>query len=181
MTGNKLSLSHSDCLPQSDLNPVPSISQPSPKKVAFVGLPTSSPSKVKVTGEGIRKPPRPARTPLLVPHGRANREVLQGDLSEIAVPINPPASPSSERMIRKPSLPTRPPPVVLHLGRVVRKAPKFDSNTVAKSRTITFTDEGDRGNLNSLPPNPPTPTHGIAMRSLNMQRSSRRSSSIPPS
>lgn len=154
MMGNKLSVSESDCSSQSDSNPAP-VSQPSPKRVAVAGLPTSPSSKVKVTGEGIRKLPLPARPPPLLIHpGRANREVLQGDSSGTAVPVNPPASPFSRvtgERIRKPSLPTRPPPFILHPERVVRKTPKIDSNTVAKSRTITFTDEG---NLGSLLPNP---------------------------
>jgi hypothetical protein len=127
--GKKLSVSHPDCWPQGDSNPAP-FSQPLPKRAAFVGFPTSPSSEVKVTGEGIRKPPRPARSPPLpMPPGCANREVLlQGDWSETAVPVNPPPLPSSRvagERIRKPSFPTRPPPLVMHPERVARKAPRL--------------------------------------------------------
>ena len=135
----KLTLSHSDCLPQSDSNPAP-VSQPLPKDVAFVGLRTSPSFKVKVTGEEIRKSPRPARPPrLLIPLGRANYEELQGDSSKTALSVNLPASPSSGmtgESIRKLSLPTRPPPLVLHSERVVREAPKIGFNAVAESKGI---------------------------------------------
>src|ERR1700679_3986554 len=96
MMGNKLSVSHSDCLPQNDSNPAP-VSQPSPKRLAVVGLPTSHSFKVKVTGEGIRILPLPSRPPpLLTPPAPSNREPPQGDSSETAVPVNPPASPFSK-------------------------------------------------------------------------------------
>ena len=153
-----MSVSHSNYLPQSDSKRVPPVPQPSPKKVTFVGLPTSPSSKGKVTGEWIRKPSRPAPPPPLripPPLRPANREVVQGYSPETTVPINPPAPPSSwvgGEMTRKPSLPKRPPPLLLHPGRVVRKAPKIDS--VGKSRTITFVDEGNRDSLASCLPNP---------------------------
>ena len=132
MICKKLSESHSDILPQSELNPTPVSRQPLPKKVAFVDLPSSPSSKVKLVGERI-KPHRPSRPPsLLIPLGL----VPQGYSFETSALVNPPASPSSwvtgER-IRKPSLPTRPPPLVLHPERVVRRTPMIDSNTVEKS------------------------------------------------
>lgn len=147
-----MTVSHSDCLPLNDSNRAPPASQPSYKRVAFVGIPTPASSESDVK-ESIRKPPRPAPPPpLLIPPGRANCEVLQGDSSETAVPVNPPASlPSwvTGERVRKPSLPTRPPPLVLHPERVVR-----NSNTVGESRTITFSNDGNRDSLGSLLPNP---------------------------
>ncbi len=198
----KLSISDLDHLPQSNSNPASPVAQPSPKKVVFVGLPTSPSSRVKVTGERIRKshlharpppilispvranrearqgnssetavpishpaspssrvtgkrirkPPRPP--PLLISPQCTNHEARQGDSSETADPVNPPASPSSGERIRKPSLPTCPPPLLLHPERIVRKSPKIDSDSVAKSRTITPTDGDNRGSLGSLLPNP---------------------------
>jgi len=155
-----MSVSHSDCLPLSDSNPAPPVSRPLPKRVVFVGLPTSPSSNVKVTGERIRKPPRPARPPpllILVPPGCGNRGTLQGDSPETAIPVNLPPPPSSRvtsGRIRKPSLPMRPPPVVLRPKRLVRKPQKIHSRTLAKSGTITFTDEGNRGSPGSMLPNP---------------------------
>jgi hypothetical protein len=153
-----LSVSQSSCLAQSDSTCAPPVPQRPPKKVTFVGLPPSPSSKVKMTGEGIRKPSRSAPPPplLIPPRLRpANREVLQGDSPESAVPVNPPASRSSwvtgER-IRKPSLPKRPPPLVLHPARIVRKAPKIAS--AAKSKTVTFADEVNRDSLGSSLTNP---------------------------
>lgn len=144
-----------DCLHQSDSNPDSTDSHPSSKRVTFVGLPTSPSSNLKVTGKGLRKPPRPARPPAPpIPPGCANREMLQGDPSSTAVPFNHIASPFSrvtDERISKPTLP-RPPPLVLH--RAARKVPRIGSRPVAKSRIIAFTDdEGNRCSL-SLLPNP---------------------------
>jgi hypothetical protein len=38
----------------------------------------------------------------------------------------------------------------LHPERIVRKAPKIDPDAVAKSRTTTFKDEGNRDSIGSL-------------------------------
>ena len=129
MIGEKLSEIHSDSIPQSELNPT-SVSQP---LAAIVELLSSPPSKVKLAGERINpaSPPRPPSLLMLL------GPVSQGDSLETSVLDNSASSSSwlTGGMIRKLSLPTRPPPLVLHRDpeRVVRKTRMIDSNTGAKS------------------------------------------------
>lgn len=128
MIGEQLTVNHS-----SDSNPVPAVSQPLP---ALVGLPTSLSSDVKVTGEGIsRKPTRPTSCPPALQLSPC--EMPLGSLFESAVPVNSQASPSSSvtvESIRTSSPSTRPPPLVLHPRRVVRKVSKIGFNTVQSPR-----------------------------------------------
>ena len=151
--GKKLFVRHSNLLPQSDINRVPPVSQPPPKMVASVSLPTPPSSNVEVTDEGIRKPSRPAPPqPLLLPPRLrpANGEVLQGYSSETVVPVNRQASPSSRvrgEMTRKPSLPRLPPPLILYREGIVRQAPKIKSVAKLRTVTFTFTDGGSRDSL----------------------------------
>ena len=139
-------------MPQRNLSPVPSVSQPSPKTATLVGFPASPSSKG--TGDGIRKAHLPARPPpLLLSLGRADREARQGDSSETAVPVNPPASHSSrvtDERIRKATLPARPPPLMLRPEHAVRKV-RISDFFVPKSRTISPVDGDNRG---SFLPNP---------------------------